>query len=101
MISDNKSVHDDNNLSLERIVRRYKQYLALEKALSPNTVEAYMQDLDKLLELPRKEKIERARDFPRRFGKVRGGTARYRHSSSLTGSHHLGHPFVLPKFLLI
>lgn len=31
------------------IVKRYVQYLKLEKALSENTQEAYMQDLDKLL----------------------------------------------------
>lgn len=55
MTSDNKSV--DNHLSLERIVRRYRQYLALEKGLSPNTVEAYMQDLDKLTNFLGEEKV--------------------------------------------
>ena len=33
----------------QRIVRRYYQYLKLEKGFSPNTVEAYMRDLDKFL----------------------------------------------------
>lgn len=31
------------------IIRRYKQYLKLEKALSTNTIDAYLSDLDKLL----------------------------------------------------
>ena len=33
----------------QRIVRRYYQYLKLEKACSGNTVDAYMRDLDKFL----------------------------------------------------
>lgn len=33
----------------QRLVRRYYQYLKLEKGSSPNTVEAYMRDLDKFL----------------------------------------------------
>ena len=31
------------------IIRKYHQYLKLEKALSPNTVDAYQTDLQKLL----------------------------------------------------
>jgi integrase/recombinase XerD len=31
------------------IIRKYQQYLRLEKALSPNTLDAYMTDLQKLL----------------------------------------------------
>ena len=31
------------------IIRKYQQYLKLEKALSPNTLDAYMTDLQKLL----------------------------------------------------
>ena len=31
------------------IIRKYQQYLKLEKGLSPNTYEAYMSDLQKLL----------------------------------------------------
>ncbi len=34
---------------LQRLVRRYHQYLKLEKASSGNTVDAYMRDLDKFL----------------------------------------------------
>ena len=34
----------------ERIIRRYKQYLRLEKSLSSNTLDAYMRDLDKLVQ---------------------------------------------------
>lgn len=33
----------------EIIIRKYKQYLSLEKSLSPNTLDAYLTDLDKLL----------------------------------------------------
>ena len=33
----------------ELIIRKYQQYLKLEKSLSPNTLEAYLTDLDKLL----------------------------------------------------
>lgn len=32
----------------ERLIKRYKQYLRLEKSLTPNTLDAYMRDLDKL-----------------------------------------------------
>src|SRR3712207_6542000 len=31
------------------IVRKYREYLKLEKGLSPNTLEAYLTDLDKLM----------------------------------------------------
>lgn len=31
------------------IIRKYKQYLTLEKSFSPNTLDAYLTDLDKLL----------------------------------------------------
>ena len=31
------------------IIRKYRQYLKLEKSLSPNTLEAYLTDLDKLM----------------------------------------------------
>lgn len=47
MISDSKNI--ENNTELQRIIQQYKQYLMLEKALSPNTVDAYLHDLDKLL----------------------------------------------------
>ena len=33
----------------EKLLRRYYQYLKLEKNFSPNTIEAYMRDLDKFL----------------------------------------------------
>lgn len=33
----------------ERLLRRYYQYLKLEKSFSPNTVDAYQRDLDKFL----------------------------------------------------
>ena len=31
------------------IIRKYQQYLKLEKSLSPNTLDAYLTDLDKLM----------------------------------------------------
>lgn len=40
------------------MITKYRQYLRLEKSLSPNTVEAYLQDLDKLLFFIREEKKE-------------------------------------------
>lgn len=38
-----------SNVKSDRILNRYKQYLRLEKSLSNNTVEAYLRDLNKLL----------------------------------------------------
>ena len=40
------------------IIRRYVQYLKLEKALAANTQEAYMQDLEKLLNFLKAENID-------------------------------------------
>ena len=40
------------------IIRKYQQYLKLEKSLSKNTLDAYMTDLDKLLNFLQSEKIE-------------------------------------------
>ena len=40
------------------IIRKYQQYLKLEKALSPNTLDAYMTDLQKLLHFLEGENIE-------------------------------------------
>ena len=40
------------------IIRKYQQYLKLEKALSPNTLDAYMTDLQKLLHFLEGETIE-------------------------------------------
>lgn len=57
MKSDSKSI--ENNISnLQELIRRYKQYLQLEKALSPNTLEAYLQDLSKLLRFLQSEQID-------------------------------------------
>lgn len=39
----------NNNVFQQKIIRKYKQYLQLEKSLSGNTVDAYLTDLDKLL----------------------------------------------------
>ncbi|NLV52060.1 MAG: tyrosine recombinase XerD [Bacteroidales bacterium] len=37
----------NDELNNQRLIRRYYQYLKLEKGCSPNTVDAYMRDLDK------------------------------------------------------
>lgn len=43
--------NQQNYLSIDKsILRRYNQYLQLEKSLSPNTLEAYQNDLNHLLE---------------------------------------------------
>ena len=39
------------------IIRKYQQYLKLEKSLSKNTLDAYMTDLDKLLNFLQSENI--------------------------------------------
>ena len=38
-----------NNERQALIIRKYQQYLKLEKALSANTLDAYLTDLNKLL----------------------------------------------------
>lgn len=40
------------------IIRKYQQYLKLEKALSANTLDAYLTDLDKLLRFLKAENID-------------------------------------------
>jgi tyrosine recombinase XerD subunit len=37
----------------DNIVRKYKNYLLLEKSLSPNSIDAYMTDLAKLSVSPK------------------------------------------------
>lgn len=46
MKTDIKTDKKDKN---NQLIRRYKQYLLLEKSLSQNTLDAYLSDLDKLL----------------------------------------------------
>ena len=41
----------------EVIIRKYQQYLKLEKSLSPNTLDAYLTDLDKLINFLEQEKV--------------------------------------------
>lgn len=40
------------------VVTRYRRYLRLQRNYSPNTLEAYMRDLDKLLQFLRQEEVE-------------------------------------------
>lgn len=44
--------------SLGRLLRRYYQYLKLEKGFSPNTIDAYQRDLDKFLIFIRDEGMD-------------------------------------------
>ena len=46
-----------NKERLELIKRKYKQYLRLEKALSTNTLDAYLRDLDKLIDFLKAEEL--------------------------------------------
>lgn len=55
MNTEEKSKNKDNDAL---IIRRYVQYLKLEKALAANTQEAYMQDLEKLLNFLKAENID-------------------------------------------
>lgn len=48
----------EKNDTPELIIKKYQQYLKLEKSLSKNTLEAYMTDLDKLLNFLNIERIE-------------------------------------------
>lgn len=55
MNTEEKSENKDNDAL---IIRKYMQYLKLEKALAGNTQEAYMQDLEKLLNFLKAENID-------------------------------------------
>lgn len=46
-----------DNRELVNLMKRYRQYLLLEKSLSSNTLEAYIEDSDKLLSFLDNEKI--------------------------------------------
>ena len=43
---------------MQKLRRRYYQYLKLEKGFSDNTIEAYMRDLDKFLSFLEDEHID-------------------------------------------
>jgi len=47
---------DADNGGENNIIRKYHTYLRLEKGLSPNTLDAYMRDLEKLLRFAAEEK---------------------------------------------
>lgn len=47
-----------DNRELANLMKRYRQYLLLEKSLSSNTLEAYIEDSDKLLSFLDNEKID-------------------------------------------
>ena len=52
---------DEKTINKEKealIIRKYRQYLKLEKALSANTLDAYLTDLDKLLRFLKAENID-------------------------------------------
>ena len=47
-----------DNKELERLRRRYYQYLKLEKGFSDNTIDAYMRDVQKWLDFADDEGID-------------------------------------------
>lgn len=53
-----KTKLDNNNVIPASILRRYGQYLRLEKAFSANTLDAYMRDLQKLVDYYDREGID-------------------------------------------
>lgn len=53
-----KTKLDNNNVIPASILRRYGQYLRLEKAFSANTLDAYMRDLQKLVDYYDQERID-------------------------------------------
>ncbi len=53
-----REVKTHGNEKTGRIIRRYRQYLRLEKSLSENTLDAYLRDLDKLMHFLESEKID-------------------------------------------
>ena len=63
------------------IIRKYQQYLRLEKALSPNTLDAYMTDLQKLLHFLEGENIEIPDVTPDDFATLCRRTPRHRYPS--------------------
>ena len=77
------------------IIRKYHQYLKLEKALSPNTVDAYQTDLQKLLHFLEGENIY-SDTTPDDLQAFCLRTPRHRHPSPLAGTHLVGHQVVLP-----
>ena len=71
---------DEKTINKEKealIIRKYQQYLKLEKALSANTLDAYLTDLDKLLRFLKAENIDM-------------------HSSPHPGTHHVRNKIILP-----
>ena len=42
----------------DMLLRRYVTYLKIEKSFSPNTVEAYLRDLQKLIAYVNSEKLD-------------------------------------------
>lgn len=55
MESEEKSTNKENQAL---IIRKYNQFLRLEKSLSPNTIDAYQTDLEKLLRFLESEKTD-------------------------------------------
>ncbi len=54
----NSEVKTQNKEQQTQIIKKYLQYLMLEKGLSPNTQDAYMKDLEKLLHFLEGEDID-------------------------------------------
>ena len=74
------------------IIRKYQQYLKLEKSLSPNTLDAYLTDLDKLMSFLTLEGIDVLEVCLSDLQRFAAGL----HSSSFSGTHFIRHQVLLP-----
>ena len=79
----------------EVIIRKYQQYLKLEKSLSPNTLDAYLTDLYKLINFLEQEKVgilDVCLSDLQHFAVI----TRYWHSPPFTGPHLIRNQIILP-----
>lgn len=93
-----------NEKEEQRLVRRYYQYLKLEKGASPNTIDAYMRDLEKFLRFAESEgknfmevKLEDLHNFS--AGMVDVGISSVSLSRILSGVRSFYHFLVLSDVL--
>ena len=78
------------------IIRKYQQYLKLEKSLSPNTLDAYLTDLDKLMSFLTLEGIDVLEVCLSDLQRFAAGLHDIGISSSFSGTHFIRHQVLLP-----